>query len=198
MGWRVILLAGVLVISAALGVLIWRRRPQFSLRALMVACGLVAGAFSAWYSWQWWTLARLAWIDPSSSEARRILPEPSIVETDGKFRVTFRRRNEADGNPELLACRQSRRDDDERAREVGPRLAFWRWRRRAACPTGIHAGQEPTISNGMAGNVPAGTRGLPACGFALAFALAAAWARGAKALTIRFPFRPGLTLAASL
>jgi hypothetical protein len=93
MGWHVILLAVVLVISAALGVLLWRRRPQFSLRALMIGCGLVAGAFSAWYSWQWWTLARLAWIDPSSPEARRILPEPSIVETAGKFRVTFRPRH---------------------------------------------------------------------------------------------------------
>lgn len=93
-----ILLLAVLAILTFVAVLVWRRRPQFSLRTLMIACTLVAVAFSAWYSWQWWRLARLTWIDPASPEARGLLAEPSIVEKDGKFRASFRPRHRSVGS----------------------------------------------------------------------------------------------------
>jgi hypothetical protein len=51
-----------------------------------------------------------------------------------------------------------------------------------------------TISNGTAGSVAAGARRKFAPGFALAGFAAAS----AETVTIRFPFRPGFTLAASL
>jgi hypothetical protein len=95
-----ILLLAVLVILTFVVVLVWRRRPQFSLRTLTIACTVVAVAFSAWYSWQWWSLARLTWIDPASPEARGLLVEPSIVEKDGKFQASFRPRHR--GAPGLL------------------------------------------------------------------------------------------------
>jgi len=97
-GLLLILIVGVLGIAVVGAIVLRRRRLQFSLRTLLVVCALVAMGFSAWYSWRWWTLARVTWVDPASPEARRILSEPSIVENDGKFQAAFRPRYRSVGS----------------------------------------------------------------------------------------------------
>ncbi len=93
MSLRLLLIVLVAVFIAVVSFRFFRRRRlQFGLRSLLVGCLLVALVLSGVLSWNYWTKAKMTWLDPSSPEAASLVSEPVIVEGGLGYKMTFRPR----------------------------------------------------------------------------------------------------------
>lgn len=101
---RVVLVLFVLTVTVSLSMLaaaaivravrlaLARKRPQFSLRTMLIAMALASIFLSAVVSWNYWSQARFTWLDPTSPEAAALVSEPTIVQERGEYWVTYRPR----------------------------------------------------------------------------------------------------------
>lgn len=68
------------------------KRPQFTLRTLLLYVAAMAVALSAVGSWRYLNRAQAKWLEPSSGEAEAIEVEPVLTRQDDRYATSYRSR----------------------------------------------------------------------------------------------------------